>query len=240
MLNIPQAGAARCDMGELLTAPIPASPASIDLVLESNHRVANNLAALAATFRHKLRAIEAGPELVPRRQVGALVNDMVGKIIAVSRLYRSFAEHAVDGAREAPDVVGSVLEDLARSGIFGDRLRLGARTPGAPCRLDATQAFHLTLAVSEIVSNAVKHAHPTGLPVELSVESRATPDGGALLLIRDDGLGLPEGFVEGCDGGLGLQLIRTLVESAGGALEVRSDALGLTYAIRFAPGAEAA
>lgn len=221
-------------MADLLPAPAP-TRAAVDLVLESNHRVANNLAALAATVRHRRVDVEAGPAIVPRQAMLALIDDIAGKIVAVARLYQRFAQHAEDDARDAPRVVAATLQDLEHAGIFGERLRLRALTVGAPCcPLNATQALQLTLAVSEIVCNAVKHAHPTGLPVALSLDSVATADGGALVQVSDDGVGLPEGFVEGRDGGFGLNLIRTLVEGAGGALDVRSDALGLTYAMRFA------
>jgi len=221
-------------MGELyVSAPAPNPP--VDLILESNHRVANNLSVLAATLRQKIRVLDAGPEQVARDEAVALLDDTVGKIIAVARLYRRFADHAMNGERDAHDVVQSVLRDLEGSGIYGDRLRLGALSFCHPCRLSAMQAFRLTLAISEIVTNAVKHAHPTGLPVELSVSSAATVEGGCLLQISDDGVGFPETFVEARDAGLGLKLIRTLVESAGGTLEVRSDSLGLVYAMRFGP-----
>ena len=36
------------------------------------------------------------------------------------------------------------------------------------------------------------------------------------LQIADDGVGFPEGFDEWRDAGIGLRLVRTLVESAGG------------------------
>ena len=62
-----------------------------------------------------------------------------------------------------------------------------------------------------------------------------TPDGGVALEIGDDGVGFPEGFVESRDAGVGLKLVRSLVENSGGRLETRSDALGLTFAIQLPP-----
>jgi two-component sensor histidine kinase len=77
----------------------------------------------------------------------------------------------------------------------------------------------LALALSEIVTNAVKYAHPTGLPVEISIASVAASDGGLVLEIAD--------------AGVGLKLLRSLVERCDGQLAIRSDALGLTYVIRL-------
>jgi two-component sensor histidine kinase len=81
----------------------------------------------------------------------------------------------------------------------------------------------------------VKYAHPSGLPVELSIVATTAPDGGAVLEIGDDGVGLPEGFEESRAAGKGLKLMRLLVENIGGGLNIKSHALGLTVAIRLPP-----
>ena len=44
-----------------------------------------------------------------------------------------------------------------------------------------------------------------------------------------------EGFDEWRDAGIGLRLVRTLVESAGGSLAIKSDPLGLTFSIELPP-----
>jgi two-component sensor histidine kinase len=101
--------------------------------------------------------------------------------------------------------------------------------------VEASQASMLLIAFSEIATNAMKHAHPTGLPVELTIAGTATPGGGVQLQIADDGVGFPEGFDEWRDAGLGLRLVRSLVESAGGHLTTNSDPLGLTFSIQLPP-----
>ena len=222
-------------MGDLATAE-PMSVTPDDLFLESNHRVANNLGALAAALQRKIAAIGAGADSMPRSQVVEILSDTAGKIVAVARLHRSFADHAGGEDRDLHDVLASVISELERSGIFGSRLRIGRIEARHRLRVEPALAFRLTLAISEIVTNSMKHAHPTGLPVEISLASLPAADGGTLLEISDDGMGLPEGFDEARDAGVGLKLIRGLVEGAGAALSLRSDELGLTYAIRLPPG----
>jgi two-component sensor histidine kinase len=228
-------GNSEVPMGQLPTLEIM-SGSPIDLMLESNHRVANSLAVLAATLHQQIVRIGAGADTVPRKQVVEILNETAGKIVAISRLHRCFADNADREDCELHDVLTKVLQELERSGIYADRLRIGSIETAHHLHVEPTQAFRLTLAVAEMVTNAMKHAHPTGLPVEISLSSVSAADGATVLEISDDGVGFPEGFVEARDAGVGLKLIRSLVEGAGATLEVRSDPLGLVYAIRISPG----
>ena len=214
--------------------PVPIALVPVDLVVESNHRIANHLSALATILRKKILAIEAGPAMIPRALMIDALSETAGKILAIARLHQDFTARPEHGNVELNDVLAAILQDFRTSGIFGDRLRIGATT-GSGCLVDASQASTLTLVFSEIVANAIKYAHPTGLPVEISIASAATPGGGVALQIADDGVGFPEGFDERRDGGVGLELVRSLVEYAGGYLAIRSDALGLTFSIELPP-----
>ena len=209
-------------------------PAPLDLVSEANHRIANQLGALLAIIQKEIAAMRAGPSTMPREEVVGALNEMLGRMHALSSLHRSFAAHPAQGELELTQVLTDVLVEMKKSGIFGDRLYIGAIT-GAGCRVEASRASMLALALSEIATNAVKYAHPTGLPIEISMASTPAPDGGLVLEISDDGVGLPENFVEQRDAGVGLKLLRSLVERCDGRLTIRSDALGLTYVIRLSP-----
>jgi two-component sensor histidine kinase len=184
---------------------------------------------LVATVRRQLPAIEGGPLTVPRDLVADLLNDMAGKTLAVARLHLMLAKQPAAGEVELNKVLMAAADELQSSGIFGDRLQVTSSLNG--CLVEASQASMLTMAFSEIVTNAVKYAHPTGLPVELTIAGTETPDGGLHLEIADDGVGFPEGFEEWRDAGVGLRLVRSLVESAGGCVATKSDPLGLTFSI---------
>lgn len=200
----------------------------IDLALEANHRIANHLSMLVAAVRRPLPAIEDGPPTIPRELVADLLNDMAGKIHAVARLHLTLARQPAVGEVEIAKVLMAATEEL-QSGIFGDRLQVTSSLNGH--RVEASQASLLTMVFCEIATNAIKYAHPTGLPVELSLSCVETPGGGVVLEIADDGVGFPEGFEEWRDAGVGLRLVRSLVESAGGCVAMQSDPLGLTFSI---------
>jgi two-component sensor histidine kinase len=204
----------------------PVGPAY--LALEANHRIANHLSLLVAFVRGQLPAIEGGPHTIPRELVADLLNDMAGKILSVARLHLLLAKRPAPGEVELGKALMAAADEL-QSGILDDRLQVSSSLDG--CLVDASQASMLVMAFSEIATNAIKYAHPSGLPVELSLSGVETPGGGVVLEIADDGVGLPEGFDEWRDAGLGLKLVRSLVESAGGCVAMKSDPLGLTFSI---------
>ncbi len=216
---------------ELRETPPPAAP---DPLAESNHRIANNLAELAAILMRQFRAIEAGPDTIPRELVGDLMKDMAGRIAALGRLHRLLSSPATAGEVELDELLREVIDGYNSTGMFGDRLTVSTNVKG--CRIKAGQASVLMLIVAEIATNALKYAHPSGLPVELSIAAAKTPTGGLVLHIGDDGVGLPEDFDEARNAGRGLRLIRALVEHAGGSLALRSDPLGLSFSIEVPRG----
>ena len=213
-----------------LTGGAPARVTQVDRTVEANHRIANDLGQLAALVKRQIDATVLGPEALSRQTVVDMLRLHHGRLLGISRLH-----HAISRQPEEDDVdLAQVLTDLFRefetSGVFQQRLHL--QWSFAPqCRVDAARASAVTLAFSEIATNAMKYAHPTGLPVEMTVTAAPAPNGTIALGISDDGVGLPEGFVEARDAGVGLKLVRSLIESVGGRFAVSSSALGLAFEI---------
>jgi two-component sensor histidine kinase len=112
---------------------------------------------------------------------------------------------------------------------------------GGDCLVLTRHAQPLTLIICEILTNAMKYAHPAGMPVKMTVGCESKADGTLLVSISDDGVGLPEGFDLRTGGGLGFQIIRALSSEIGATLDVKSDTLGVTFqlAVPQAPVANA-
>jgi two-component sensor histidine kinase len=94
-------------------------------------------------------------------------------------------------------------------------------------------ATPLVMVVTELVSNALEHGFPASSPTRPgTVRIVATRSASRLLVeIVDDGRGLPETFSLERAPGLGLQIVRTLVDSElGGTLRLRPGAEGGTRA----------
>jgi len=204
-----------------------------DPVVESNHRIANHLGLLVAILHGEIASMREGPEVVFREEAVSVLQAAIGKVMAISRLHHLFTAHPSQAVLDLGDVMRDILEAFEAS-VFSDRLHTHT-TFGTGCQIRSSHVSAIALSFAEIATNAMKYAHPSGLPVELSIVTRSMPGGGAVLEIGDDGVGLPEGFEESRDAGVGLKLVRSLVESADGRLKIKSNALGLTFTIQFPP-----
>src|SRR5882672_427694 len=168
-------------MADLHTLPVP-KVHPLDLVIESNHRIANNLGVLGALLEKRIAAARTGPESVPREHVVEALMETASKILAVSRLHRILTAQPAHAAVDLNNVLTEFLQELGTAGIVGDRLHVSSTLdPG--CMVEGSRALMLSFVLSEIVTNAMRYAHPTGLPVELSITGSPTADGGVALQI---------------------------------------------------------
>jgi two-component sensor histidine kinase len=212
----------------------PPPVSGLDLVMEANHRITNNLNALTLLLRGQIREMRAGPELVKRDEAMARLTETAANLVAMSRLHNRLTVQPAEGNVDLHAVLSDILQELKASGLFGDRLRIRP-TLNSGFMVEASHASMVALAFSEIVTNAMKYAHPIGVPVELAVTSVPLPDGSRVLNVSDDGVGFPDGFNENRDAGVGLKLVRALVESVGGLVGIKSDVSGLVFSIHLPP-----
>jgi len=201
-------------------------------IVEANHRIANQLGQLAALLKTQIDATARGPQSLSRQSVVDTLRVHFGQLLGISRLHHAIGREPDQDDVDLAAVLTNLLREFEASRVFEDRLNVTS-TFAARCRVDASQASAVTLAFSEIVSNAMKYAHPTGLPVEMIVTATTAADGTVALSIADDGVGLPENFVESRDVGVGLNLVRSLMESIGGRLTMSWNALGLRFDIEL-------
>ena len=204
------------------------SPA--DLLRENHHRVANQLSVLAAMIEIQALSFRRGPEFIPKAAALSVLTDTAAGVAGMARVHRRL----IDLPRGEDTALSSLLiegcRELTTSMALGERVHFKHRF-SSDCRIGAGEAAVLHLLLGEIVMNAVKYAHPTGIPVEISLSCATTQDGRPAIEIGDDGIGLPEGFDEARDGGAGFKIMRTLAENIGAELKIQSDDLGLSFRI---------
>ena len=170
-----------------------------------------------------------------RRGKGALHHDNQDKG------YQGKGQERVEVSR----YLEGVLSALSRSyGVTPDGIRFAVDAEGIS--LGVEKAIPCGLIITELVSNALKHAFPGGRKGLVTVSVRAEPGGGNAdatpirLTVSDDGVGLPGDLDLQHTETLGMQLVTTLAAQLGGSIEVTSQH-GTSVTVLFSAGdAEAA
>lgn len=194
-------------------------------VAEADHQIANNLASLSGVIRLQRNAISKSGRTFTTEQVGMLLDDIGARIEVTAKLHRSLARAVNGKGVNLGEFVQEISEMIGSIGPHGNMQLTVDRTCGA-C-IDARHALHAGLITAELLMNASKYAHPTGLPVKVHIHCESKNDGSFLLEVTDDGVGFPENFNPSIDGGLGFQLMRSLANGLHAELQFEHDCLGV-------------
>jgi PAS domain S-box-containing protein len=174
------------------------------LAREADHRIKNSLQLVAALLR-----LQSGRAADPMAR--AALEAATARVQAVAEAHR-----ALQNSADLRSVhLHHMLRDLATAAA--------ALHPGADIRmvapegltLDAERAIPLALVLSELVTNALKHAYPPGQggPVYLLAEAVGER---LLAVVADDGCGAAEG--SSSHGSLGETVVRSLARQIGATL----------------------
>ncbi|TNC15718.1 GAF domain-containing protein [Methylobacterium terricola] len=191
----------------------------VQLTREMSHRVKNSLGVVAGLLRLQARDAQSD-------EVRHALEDAGARIATVAEvhdhLWRGIHQLGmVDLAEFLRELVAKLQEEAP-----GHRLACQAD----PKVISADQAIPIGLVVTELVTNAVKHAYPqeTG-PVQVALSVKAE---GLRLTVRDDGIGLPPGFdVSMRQRSLGLKIIASLIRQLDGRLSTEESGPGAHFVL---------
>lgn len=199
-----------------------------DLVAEANHRVANSLALLGGLVRMQARAVGKAGKTPTNAELRLMFDGIAARIATVGQLHRMLAQMPAEGTIPLGEHLREVCNNLVTA-FSSPEQPVEIHHSGAECLVLTRHVQPLTLIVCEILTNAMKYAHPAGVPVKLAVVCESEPDGTLFVSVSDDGIGLPEHFDIAKDGGIGFQVIRALASEIGATLKVHSDNLGVSF-----------
>jgi two-component system, sensor histidine kinase PdtaS len=188
-------------------------------IREIHHRVKNNLQTVAALLRLQARRMRA-PE------AAAALQEAVRRVGSIALVHETLS-HASGEVVDFDDIARRIASTAGELSVVEARI-----TPvfsGDFGVLSSSVATPLALVLTELLHNAVQHglARPGGPATgTLEITAGRSPDR-LVMTVADNGKGFPDGFDLDSATSLGLQIVRTLVESElGGTLEIsaRADA----------------
>ncbi len=193
---------------------------------EADHRIANNLASLSGVVRLQRNAISrSSDQTFTTKQVCMLLDDIGARIEVTAKLHKSLALTVHGNGVNLGDFLQEISEMIGTLGPEG-KMDLTFDHSCDGC-IDPRHALHAALIAAELLTNACKYAHPTGLPVKVHVRCETNGDGSFVVEVTDDGVGFPESFDPATDGGLGFQLMRALANGLGAELQFEHSSLGV-------------
>ncbi|MCW5834624.1 MAG: PAS domain-containing protein [Labilithrix sp.] len=238
--------------------------AAEEALRDADRRKDEFLATLAHELRNPLAPIRSGLEVLSRardedtrrhavetieRQLGHMVR-LVDDLLDVARISRGQVE--LQHARVTLDDVIETAVETSRPSIERGRHELTISVPGETLWIDG-DLTRLAQVVANLLDNAAKYTPEGG---HITLEARADR-GDVVIRVTDTGIGIDaatlprvfELFTRGASGGarsagglgIGLSLVRKLVEMHGGTVsaESRGAGLGATFELRL-PRAEQA
>ena len=206
-----------------------------DAVAEANHRIANNLCLVAGMVRMNAREVASAAEPMSNEKIRAILEEIGGRIEAIAHLHGLLASHDRGQPIDLSDYLREIAQTVVSSFTFLGRARLSYASEAA-CLVAPERALAIGLIVGELVTNAVKYAHPAGVNGRIIVACNNV-DGAVVVEVADDGVGLPQGFDPMKDGGLGLRLVRSLAQQVKGGLAFNDTGIGLSVELRMPSGA---
>lgn len=186
------------------------------LFKEVHHRVKNNFQIISSllNLQHGIEEDERGKKVLTdaqgRIQSMSLVHEMLYRKNEVKRIhFESYAQELVDS------ILFSFTQDEGA-------IDFTMSTTGESFDLEI--AVPLGLILNEAITNAVKYAFDEDQDdAHIHIELRKIDMGEFKLIIKDNGNGIPEEFIDGRKETLGVELINILSEQLGGEAQFRNE-----------------
>jgi two-component sensor histidine kinase len=184
------------------------------LLKEIHHRVKNNLQVIQSLLKMQAR-------LLPEEQTRAAIATTIQRVRAMALLH--------EGLYQRKDLATISLDEYLRS-LFNGVEASSVAEPGQvqlrlnceDLQLSLDTAAPLGLLANELMSNSFKHGFPDGRrgAIEISIHR---VDGVVHMVVKDDGIGIPDDFDAAASVSMGLKLANSLAHQLGGRLQFTSD-----------------
>jgi PAS domain S-box-containing protein len=194
------------------------------LLREVYHRVKNNLQVVLSLLNLQARRVKDKKTLDVLRESQNRIRSMA---LIHEKLHQSRDFTKINVA----DYVRALSQHFMEA-YRTDMDRVVLDVEAADIRLDSEKAMLCGFIISELVSNALKHAFPEGKEGRIKVDLGRKGKTAVVLTVSDNGVGLPPGIEVKKSSTLGLQLVHALVQQLSGKIEVDHTA-GTTFRITF-------
>jgi two-component sensor histidine kinase len=189
------------------------------LLQEGNHRVTNSLQLVASML--SLQAGSAGPEM------RAQLQEAVSRISAIARAHQRLYRTRQISSLNLGDYLTDVCRDMDDAAAHCDVSI--AVDEGVIVATD--RAIPISLLVTELITNAAKHAYGEGEACPVVVKMRRKGADRIVIAVRDKGQGIPKDFDYKKSKGLGMRIISAFLSQLDAEMTVKNRKPGAEFTI---------
>lgn len=184
------------------------------LLKEIHHRVKNNMQVISSLLDLQAQKIQDATLITMFQESQQRVKSMA---LVHEKLYQTENLSCIDFG----DYIATLANELM-SMWHMDTRNVAMKTSAISASLDVDAAVPCALILNELVTNCCKYAFPDDRPGSIEVDFYRQ-DSRYVLTVRDDGIGLPEGFDPAASETLGLQLVSVLAKQLRGNVLLNSQ-----------------
>jgi PAS domain S-box-containing protein len=194
------------------------------MLKEIHHRVKNNLQIISSL-------LDLQADTLSDTNVFQAFQDSKNRIRSMALVHENLYQSGDLARIDTEDYIKSVVDYFFSSyGQLEDRIVPIIHVENIS--LDMDTAVPIGLILTELLGNALKHAFLPGQKGRLTVRFRSQGKSSLILMVRDNGVGLPEKMDLKAPKSLGLQLVTLLTRQLGGAIEVERRS-GTAFKVTF-------
>lgn len=198
------------------------------MLKEIHHRVKNNLQIVRSLIRFQTDKVSDPRTL-------ELFNECVNRVGAMALVHEQTYMSKDLANINVANYLNSLVRDLVSA--YNIRLKLKMDVDIQVDTLGVDTLTPLGLLINEVVSNSFKHAFKGRDAGTIMLHLSGTEEGGLLLRVGDDGVGLPDQGTWHKPNSLGMDLIHTLSGQLNASMELLPGP-GMVYVMRSSPDVE--
>lgn len=194
------------------------------LIKEIHHRVKNNFHSVSSMLYLQ-------SQIVSNEQLKEILNVSCNRIHTLALLHEKLQESEDVSRVNFLSYVQRLLEDIKVSYLTSEHDISIKILVDSKIDLPTDQSIHLGLIINELLSNIFKYAFPNKRKGMIVIQFEQNKKGN-YLLIKDNGIGIPQDFNMKNSNSLGLRIVEMITKQLQGEFSViRND--GTEFTVRF-------
>ena len=183
------------------------------LLQESSRRIRRNITALETVLRFKIQSVPEDSARIP-------LAETLQRLAGIRALYNCLLLSHVQEHENAGSYLKELSDLVVSANLHRARIQLVQRL--SPIAMEPSRLLTLGVITNELISNAIQHAFINQTEGTINVEL-LEQSGKVILIVKDDGRGIPENPGGGMGAGTGLSMVRMLAQNLNGSCEFKGE-----------------